>query len=458
MKVCIVGTGAYGSYIAKCLIDKYPKLEIIMLDVGSAKVKSEKEIGIFSMNSRQNYSGLSLGRYFGLGGTTSKWGGQLLFYSANDFIAPNGFMSDLVELNVRLRKVVLRRFGINDERKEKVHTYGLFQKPGIWLSVFKRNIFRIFKLAKSSQITIIENARVVDLEMHENKVVGVNYIQSGIVKSIKSDYYFLAVGAFESARIALTSKLFRKNIIPFSDHISKRFIKIKGGTRVGSIDFRFFMSGWSLKTSRLIGEIDDNSFYLHPVYNTDFPFFKAIKNVLFKHDLSMKDLRAFIRDLPSFLVFIYSALIKREIHVFKNEWFIYLDMDNPTKSSHVKLSDELDSWGVNGLEVVYEIGDTTKNLLHQIKERTVNLLIDHKVKHTVLDDNLSLDNLEDIYHPYKMFEFDSLRDYYTRWPNMIMVNTGILPRCGGINPTAALFPLIENFISHEFKEKVESSN
>ena len=133
-------------------------------------------------------------------------------------------------------------------------------------------------------------------------------------------------------------------------------------------------------------------------------------------------------------------------------------MDNPTKSSHVKLSDELDSWGVNGLEVVYEIGDTTKNLLHQIKERTVNLLIDHKVKHTVLDDNLSLDNLEDIYHPYKMFEFDSLRDYYTRWPNMIMVNTGILPRCGGINPTAALFPLIENFISHEFKEKVESSN
>ena len=458
MRVCIVGTGAYGSYVAKCLIDSYPKLEIIMLDVGSAKVKSEKEMGIVSKTLKQNYSGLRLGRYFGLGGTTSKWGGQLLFYSDNDFIAPNRFMSDIVALNVRLRKVVLGRFGIKDERKENVHSYGLFQKPGIWLSVFKRNVFKVFKLAKSSQITIIENARVIDLEMHENQVGRVNYIQGGIVKSINSDYYFLTAGAFESARIALTSNLFPEKIISFSDHISKRFIKIKGGTRVGSIDFKFFMSGWSLKTSRLIGEIDHNSFYLHPVYNTDFPFFKALKNVLFRKELSMKDLQSLVRDLPSFLLFIYSALIKREIHVFKNEWFIYLDMDNPTMSSHVKLSDELDSWGVNGLDVVYEIGDRTKNLLQQIKERTVNLLNDHKVKHTVLDDNLSLDNLEDIYHPYKMFEFDSISDYYTRWPNMMMVNTGILPRCGGINPSAALFPLIENFISHEFKEKVKSSN
>jgi hypothetical protein len=34
---------------------------------------------------------------------------------------------------------------------------------------------------------------------------------------------------------------------------------------------------------------------------------------------------------------------------------------------------------------------------------------------------------------------------------MLVVNTGILPRVGGINPTASLFPIIEQHIIDNFE-------
>jgi hypothetical protein len=40
---------------------------------------------------------------------------------------------------------------------------------------------------------------------------------------------------------------------------------------------------------------------------------------------------------------------------------------------------------------------------------------------------------------------------------MLVVNTGILPRSGGINPTAALLPIIDEFINEKFSKKVITS-
>ena len=57
---------------------------------------------------------------------------------------------------------------------------------------------------------------------------------------------------------------------------------------------------------------------------------------------------------------------------------------------------------------------------------------------------------EDIYHPYGMFNFKNLEDYYSKWNNMLVVTTGVLPRSGGINPTASLLPVIDDFVSKKF--------
>jgi hypothetical protein len=50
-----------------------------------------------------------------------------------------------------------------------------------------------------------------------------------------------------------------------------------------------------------------------------------------------------------------------------------------------------------------------------------------------------------------MFDFKSAEDYFSRFENMLIVSTGVLPRSGGINPTASILPLIEEFINNYFK-------
>ena len=47
-------------------------------------------------------------------------------------------------------------------------------------------------------------------------------------------------------------------------------------------------------------------------------------------------------------------------------------------------------------------------------------------------------------------DFEDIDDYFNKYKNMIIFNTGVLPRSGGINPTAALLPLIEEFINIKF--------
>jgi hypothetical protein len=40
------------------------------------------------------------------------------------------------------------------------------------------------------------------------------------------------------------------------------------------------------------------------------------------------------------------------------------------------------------------------------------------------------------------------KDYYNRWIDLLLFKTGILPRALGIDPTVAVFPLIEDFIDN----------
>ena len=45
-------------------------------------------------------------------------------------------------------------------------------------------------------------------------------------------------------------------------------------------------------------------------------------------------------------------------------------------------------------------------------------------------------------------DFKSADDYFTHFDNMLVVNTGVLPRAGGINSTCAVLPLVEEYINN----------
>ena len=452
MRIAVIGAGTYGSYVIDSLLRKYPDADITLFDVWQRGVKNEQEIGYFTALKQALYKGLSDGRFFGFGGASDKWGGQLLTFSGNDFTHPNAFMRDVIRVDKTRKDDMLAKFKIENKYPEQHISDKLFTKTGVWLSAFHRNFFNWFRIHKRKHVKIITQARVVRLNMDEaNGIKEVVYLHDGKEHTASFDYYFLTAGAFESARILLSSGMLKDDKVYFSDHLSTKVFKIKGTTKIKDEDFVFRMRGTSLITKRMIGEKDDTSYYVHPVFNLRFPFFDCMKEVLFKHHFEWRYIWIALKDIPHCLGFAWAVLVKRRMYVLNNEWYLYIDAENPAKDCYITLSEQKDAFGVQGLDVYYHVGEKAAEVYGAAKYAAQQLLDEAGVQYEVLADKIDVQTCEDIYHPYGMFDFRDINDYFSRWSNMLVVTTGCLPRSGGINPTASLLPVVDEFIeNHAF--------
>lgn len=452
MNIAILGAGTYGSYVINSILEKFPGASITVLEVGDRKIKSEKEIGFASTLKEEKYKGLTDGRFFGFGGTSDKWGGQLLTFSEFDFKSPDDFMKDIIRINQERKSSVLAKFKIENEHPEKPVSEELFIKTGVWLSALRRNLFHWFKIGNRKQVNLLPHCRVVRLKSADKKKIdSVIYFENGFEKEQSFDYYFLTAGAFESVRILLSSSLTKGNRVYFSDHLSQKVFKVKDSTKIGNEDFVFRMKGTSLITKRLIGEFANSSFYIHPVFNLRFPFFESVKEILFKRHFQMKYLWNIFRDFPHVIGFMWSVLIKRKMYVMNNEWFLYIDIENPSKESYVELAVNVDKFKIPGLDVYYRTDEKAVVVFEKAKEIAIKYLNCNGADYEVLAEKINIQTCEDIYHPYVMFDFKNADDYFGRWSNMLVVTTGVLSRSGGINPTAAMFPVLDEFIEKHLK-------
>src|SRR4051812_15922527 len=108
-KICILGAGTYGSYLANALSEKFRQAHIKIVEVGDSKIKSEESAGFLSIVKEGNYKAVNQGRFFGLGGTSTRWAGQLLFFSEYDCPGEE-YMNDIKRANIIYKKNVLHRF------------------------------------------------------------------------------------------------------------------------------------------------------------------------------------------------------------------------------------------------------------------------------------------------------------------------------------------------------------
>jgi len=454
----VIGSGAMGSYLINRLMEMHPRPAVTLYEAGNARLQDEAGAGYGSKIVGGNYTGLQKGRYFGFGGASVKWGGQLLMFTKNDFAHPSPFMSDIVDLNEKHRAKVFRKFLFDQEFVENHKKYKLFTKTGIWLGYFRRDLFKFFKVS-NSPIFIRPDCRVARFIYDETKndIQGLEYVmRDGKIKHAYFDQYFLCAGAFESSRIALSSGMNAKPRIPFTDHLSQRMFEIKGSQILDGEDFQYGVQGTSLVTKRLIGEVDDSSFFVNPVYNDHFPFFQNLKYILVHGRFTPRILWSILRDIPSAIGFAWSMQIRHKIYVYKNEWAFTIDFENKSDASFVSLSSEKDAWGIPKLVVDFRIAPEADKVLKSAKETMKLYLTECHADYTDCNDVIHVEKSEDTYHPYGMFLSDcsSATDYFTRYQNLFIVNTGVLPRAGGINSTAACFPLIEEYVGEYYGKRI----
>ena len=453
-RFAVLGAGTYGSYVSNLLSILYPHEEIDLYDVGDSHLKTESEIGYLSHIVGAHYEGLQKARFFGFGGASVKWGGQLLTFSDNDFASPSQFVKDIVSINKLHKDVVLSRFGLENKYPEVRINDNLFTKTGIWLSYFHRNLFKHFKVNQNPKINIISNARVSRILTDGNEVKGFEYIKGGR-RYTAADYdnYFLTAGAFESSRILINSKLADEaDMMPFSDHLSQRAFKVKSGIKMGNIDFRFLVKGASLVTKRFVGEVDGYSFYSQPICNEDFPFFRDLKKLLFGHKMRAGLILNILKNIPSCVAFAWYMLVLRKMYVYNNEFFLQIDIEAPKEAGKMTINQEKDAFGEESVDVNFMILPKTGELFTKARAIVKEFLDNNGVVYEELPFSTTAEHYEDVYHPFGMFSnFDSADDYFNRFTNLLVVNTGVLPRAGGINSTCAVLPLVEEYVYNVLK-------
>lgn len=456
-EVIIIGAGTYGSYLANCISEKNPDIQIKLFEVGNKKIQSESQIGFFSEVKGSLYKAASDGRFFGFGGTSAKWGGQLLFFSDKDF-SNKEEMKEIVDCNISYKNKVLSRFfnkaPVLDENEFNTD---LFVKKGIWLKFAKRNLFKNFQISKRKNIKIFENARVVRLNLNKNKIVSV-VVQFGNKSrpvEFKADIFYLTGGAFETLRLLHVSDILNmeENSFGFSDHVSLRCFEIYNkSAQINSQDFQFSFVNGSMVTSRLIGEIDGVSFYIHPIFNENFKFFQGLKKMIFKGIFSTKDFLLSVGQFFLLFPFLYHYFIKKRLFLY-GSWFLNIDIELPQNRNFVSLSPEVDIYRQKGIEIKYEIPEETLDKLLQIKQKVRQILIESNINFKEFESSQILySKLEDVYHPYGLFSYSgnkTIFDVYNPVSNLYLFNTGLLRRSGGINPTASIFCLIEHHLEQE---------
>lgn len=445
----ILGAGTYGSYVANLLSLVYPHERITLYDVGDEHLKTESEMGFLSHSTNAPYEGLHKARFFGYGGASVKWGGQLLTFSEHDFAHPTEYMRDIVAIDRKYKDAVLRRFHLSNPYPEKRLDDHLFTKTGIWLSYFHRNLFKHFGIARNPKVRLVPHARVTELLSEGQRIVGFRYLQQQTEHVAVHDQYFLTAGAFESSRLLVRSHLSREEgRMSFSDHLSQRAFRVKSGPVMGGEDFTFLVQGASLVTKRFVGEVDGYSFYSQPINNENFPFFKDLKRLLYGHHISVGLLWDIVKNIPQCLAFAWYMLALKKLYVYKNEFELQIDIEAPRESGALTLSRDLDAFGQQGVDVNLSILPQTGALFTKARAYIKEYLDAHGVDYEELPFSTTAEKYEDVYHSFGMFsDFKNVSEYFHHFDNMLVVNTGVLPRAGGINSTCAVFPLVEEYVN-----------
>lgn len=461
-KICIIGLGTFGSYLLQRLLENNgDTTEITVIEIGNRKIQSESEIGLESISENSSVS--NEGRYFGFGGTSARWGGQVLFFDERDNPEKDETWNEIVQINKKYQDIVLKNLlGENGSFDMKEDNKNI--KTGIWLKYTHRNLFNRLSKKELKKVNLLSDMRVVDFLLENNKITKVICkTKDGETTEVQSDLFYLTAGALESCRLllALNEKTgildntdLGKN---FGDHISTELFHVKNTAPIfNGIDFTPLLYHGSMITQRMIMQTDNGLIgFSQGIYNKDIKAFKFLKEILFGKRETTVTFTEFISGFAFLFKFSYYLLFKNKLYVDKKQWSLQLDMEQPVPNENkLSLSDKKDQYGEAILKIDWDISQNDTDAIAQIRKKVEAMLRKNNLDYIPVYNPASTNNkVEDVYHPV-----GSLRVGYDKKAvvnfngqvkgieNLYHFSTGIFPSAKSINPSAAVLCFVENHL------------
>ena len=111
------------------------------------------------------------------------------------------------------------------------------------------------------------------------------------------------------------------------------------------------------------------------------------------------------------------------MYIYKNEFYLQIDIEAPRESGRMSMNNEKDAFGERSVDVDLTIMPKTGELFTKARACVKSYLDKNGVVYEELP-------------------------FSTSAENMLVVNTGVLPRAGGINSTCAVLPLVEEYVNN----------
>ncbi|MEY3367510.1 MAG: hypothetical protein RI973_665 [Bacteroidota bacterium] len=463
-KICIIGCGTFGAYLLRRLLEQYgDHLDITVIEIGDHKTRSEHEIGLDSIAGQSSVA--KAGRYFGLGGTSARWGGQVLFFDERDNPADDETWREIIRINQQHKNTVLNKL-LGDGERLDLREADSNIKTGIWLKYASRNMFRRLGKKDLQKVKLLTNQRVVDFRLQKGKVTSITCKSAGgQVTDVPADVFYLTAGALESCRLLLElqhkTSLFNSTDIGlnFGDHISTELFTVHNAKPIiNGVDFTPRLHKGSLITRRMVVTTESGAVgFLHTVFNKDIKAFKFLKELMFGKRSTTVSLAEFFSGILFLLRFAFNMAFKNKLYIDKSQWSLQLDMEQPVPNQNTLfLNDKKDSFGEAVLEIDWQISQADLSAIAEIRTQVEKMLIENGLEFNALYNPASTGNkVEDVYHPVGCLRVGSdpaaVVDFdgqVNGLGNLFHFSTALFPSAKSINPSAAVMCFVEEHLEH----------
>lgn len=499
--ICIIGAGAAGIYLARRLADM--GLSVVILEAGGQLCSDGCSVGIVANLMDSKYGGVHEGRAFGLGGTTSKWGGQLIPYSELDLrdrdSPVDNIWSHIATVAHKRGPVVESAFGLGShfdyftlsqklfETAELLFTGNLSIVASQWLPFRQRNFRHLVEKSRKENITIVLHAVAANWKITPSvngqaSVTSVAALSSSKRSiEVSAHSYIIAAGAVESTRILLEIERQypvsishgKSNIGKFlSDHLScavahieqkdaRKAISLFGPRFVRGVlrSFRFVLKTRSANVPR---------HFFHFIFDNKNPGFGLAKKILAgMQSRSIPEItgKEIVHGLLGISGLAYGRICKSRLYIPDNSpVYLYLDIEQtPNSGNFVSLGDSTDIYGRPNVIVNWKIREEDYEKIRKTSEIFFEKWPGNHCGIPSLKPNIDFGlegKLYDAYHPVGTCRMgndsDSVLDLALRvrgCNNLSVLSTAAFPTAGTANPTFSLLCLAEDMAERIARER-----
>ncbi len=495
--VCIVGAGAAGIYLASELCRRGRR--VVVLEAGPRKGINSAEIGFDPSFEAMPYHGATLGRYFGLGGSTIRWGGVLVPHSEYDLrseATSNDVWFHIIQTVRAQTSAVLRRLGcecdpeltaapeyLSDDVVAALTEAGLHVQANLQMPFLKKNFVHLLSglPGEYPQPVVVYNAVAkswsVESGLSDAAISSVTAVsRAGNEVTVIAGKFVIAAGAIESARILLeldelgrgkASNMGVARSYDLADHLSCRIadVDVKDLDRTAALFAPRFSGAW-MRGVRLLerdASKETPRAFAHFIFSNESAGFDLARQVL---------LAVQARRMPTISIatavtgasdlgrLAYSRLVRAQLHVPSGTpVHLQLDMEQEvTRRNCIRLSDARDAFGRRKTSIHWRVAENDLADMRKIARRIIEKWPGaQNGLPRLLPCEIDGEKMKphDAYHPVATCRMgddpEAIVDRDMRVAgvrNLWVSSTGVLPSAGTANPTFTMLCLTHRLAAH----------